>query len=368
MPATRGGLASGAELLVKLNGQTVSSLALSGSRTGDIHDQILPIPLGSFRPGVNTLSLEAQLPAPSDATCDPGHVADTGGRFQLLDTSYLDCPRSPRSAAIPTSVTSRRRWRAGQPPRLVLVAGEGPTALTSAATLLSRLAYATGTLFDVTLADTPNDSGSTATLLVGGYADLPSDATADLGLDLGGTPAAAPAQMAGAGSAFDDGPAAPPSWSAPLTGALDTATQYLGSQTQLALADTRVAIGGLASAAGLSGFQPDATTLPSFVPGADTRLLVAQGFGNDGTTPLTLIAAPTDGELPAAVALLGPPRRLGCAARRPHRHCGRRHGAACRPGGRHPPSMPPGRSICSTAGSSPPAGCRTIRWSTWRCW
>src|SRR3569832_294029 len=202
------GLALGAQLLVKLNDKTVATLLLSGGRAGEIKDQILPISMMAFRPGLNNLTIEASLPAPQDATCDPAHISDGGGRLRIAGTSYLELPdiarvgRFPAVGALEASIAGKSSKGLD-----VVVNSSDADARNAAATFVAKLAYSSGRVTDVhEIADVQYGSG-TPVVAIGAHESKPANKLAQ-------------ARISPTSSAIDDQPAfvdatsTTPSWDA----------------------------------------------------------------------------------------------------------------------------------------------------------
>lgn len=295
------GLTTGAELQFKLNGKTVSTVVLSGGRTGDIHDQILPIALTAFRPGLNELKIEARLPTEADATCAPGTTTQAGGRLRVAGTSYLELPelarigRFPDLGAIDQSIIGR-----SDKATLDVVADTStPAAINAAATFLARLAYSSNRVTPTRLVSSPTGDAATPTLMVAGFRALPAELARRFPLDLSSQPFASSPTTSMLGVTIAE-PAAPAD--APWTDAIQNEVAQLpdaiGGQAQHVIHDVGAALYGLGKSAGFTfdALRPDDSTT-SFVPSAGTNLLVAQFINEAGTAPITIITAPTMEEL-----------------------------------------------------------------------
>lgn len=288
------GLAPGAQLLVKLNGRTVSTLALSGGRAGEIKDQILPISMQAFRPGLNQMSIEAALPTPQDAACDPAHIADGGGRMRIAGTSYLELPdiakvgRFPDIGALGASIDGRSTR-----PLAALVDPADTTSLDAMGTVLAKLAYASGRVIDAHIATPGSYDPSAPTLAVGGLDSLPPRLLDEAHIETAGVVDA---------TAIDDGAATDsPSFDQQVrqaSGTLAVRARDIADDTTAALAALGASLGVLPRAQAAAGAP---IGLP---PG--TALLVAQS-SSDAGMPLTVVAAPRAADLTKEVDRLARP-------------------------------------------------------------
>ncbi|MCY0094909.1 cellulose biosynthesis cyclic di-GMP-binding regulatory protein BcsB [Hoeflea ulvae] len=182
------GLSKGAELLIKLNDFTVSRISLGASRNGLISEQQLPIPFSAFRPGENTFSIEARLPAPVDDNCDPTRVGGGAGRLRIMGDSYLGLPdfarigRYPDLAAV-NSQFSQFVSRPDAAPLAVLVPRSDLSAMSAAASFFAKLAYASKSVFPTRfVTDIPQDADA-ALAAFGSYDTLPFDFLRQMNVD-----------------------------------------------------------------------------------------------------------------------------------------------------------------------------------------
>ncbi len=82
----------GSRIDVYVNGFIAANMPLT-SREGDILQHLpIKVSMTHFRPGVNTVAIEAVLDTEADAICAPGTVASGPNRFVLFDTSEFSIP------------------------------------------------------------------------------------------------------------------------------------------------------------------------------------------------------------------------------------------------------------------------------------
>ena len=289
------GLAPGAALQFKINDQIVSTTNLGGSRSRPEEGRRLPIALAAFRPGQNTLEVEARLPAAIDATCAPGSTADNGRRLQLLGTSTLVLPTMARIGRFP-DLGSLDYSIVGRTPRdgLVLVTPRGSLAeLGSAATFLTRLAYASGRLIETEISNAADTDGRAA-LIASPLRDLPNDISRRLAIDLAAEPVGlAAAQM------IDIGSGQQPEGMLPRLPSLDG----LSASAAALLDDVRAAFYGLGLTVGVRVDALRTDPVP-MRPMAGADLVIGQVLNSDGSAPITVLTAPTEQALVAATGKL----------------------------------------------------------------
>ena len=172
------GLTQEAQIVVSVNGRDTTSIRLPKT-SGDVYDHNpVPLPLGSMRPGLNRIEIEAQLPMSSDTACVAKKGAVEPPRFLLLDSTQLEIPRIARVATSPDLAASAIGGfpflDGAKPPILVVPAPEN-NALGAAATIAARFAVAAGRAIDFRLENAMPDRGAGATLVVGAADDLDPD-------------------------------------------------------------------------------------------------------------------------------------------------------------------------------------------------
>jgi hypothetical protein len=93
---------AGSRIDVYVNGFIAANQPLT-SNEGDILQHLpIKVSMTHFRPGVNTVAIEAVLDTEADAICAPGTVASGPNRFVLFDTSEFAMPDFARVERWPT--------------------------------------------------------------------------------------------------------------------------------------------------------------------------------------------------------------------------------------------------------------------------
>ncbi len=293
------GLAPGAALQFKVNGRIVSTLNLSGSRNGEARDRRLPIALSAFRPGLNKLEVEATLPARVDGECLPGTTANNGRRLQLAGSSSIDLPtlarigRFPDLAALETSITGRDH----SAELLVVTPGGGTANARAAATLLTRLAYASGRVIPATFSNAMSLDEQSPLLIVAAAGQLPADIRQSLPVDLAANPVEPAYEFAAALEPTTSTQQAEPSDRSINLPTVDLLT----AQARAVLNDVQSSIYGLGMTVGLPLEGLRNRQVVGVPPVIGTDLLVAQTLSRNGRAPITVLTATTAEQIAEAM-------------------------------------------------------------------
>jgi hypothetical protein len=180
------GLSKGAQIVVSMNGRNVVSQKLSKSAGDVFKENPIPLPLGSLRPGLNRIEIEAQLPADGDTTCDPISAISGKKRFLFLDSTEIEIPRIARIARMPdlaVTATGGYPYIGGSLRPYLYLPAPSREAVGAAATMAAHLAIAAGKVIDfqLTVKDPGPDNGST--LVVAPAAALAESYLTSVGLD-----------------------------------------------------------------------------------------------------------------------------------------------------------------------------------------
>lgn len=135
----------GSHLDVFVNGFIAANMPLT-SRDGDIfRHQPIKVALTNFRPGVNRITVEAQLDTEADAICAPGTTAEIPDRFAIFDTSEFRMPdfaRIERWPNISALVGAGSPFARSEVPVQVVLGRANEDVYSAAATFLARMAIA----------------------------------------------------------------------------------------------------------------------------------------------------------------------------------------------------------------------------------
>jgi hypothetical protein len=294
------GLAPGAALQFKVNDRIVSTLNLTGSRNGEARDRSLPIALSAFRPGLNTLEIEATLPARMDAECAPGTTANNGRRLQLAGSSVLDLPtlarigRFPDLGTLETSITGRDRGAE----LAVVTPGTGNADARAAATFLTRLAYSSGRVIPVNFSSAMSLDEKSPLLVVAAAGQLPADVRQSLPVDLAANPVVPVYEYS---AALDTERVQMPASGEPV--GLPN-VDMLTADARGVFNDLKSTLYGLGMTVGVPIDALRTQQVVGEPPVIGMDLLVAQMLNRSGTAPVTVLTASSDAQIADSMANL----------------------------------------------------------------
>jgi hypothetical protein len=291
--AYSGEVLPGSHIDIYVNDNIAATIPIT-TRGGEILRHLpINVTMRHFRPGANTIAIEAVLMTDADAICAPG-APPGGNRFALFDTSEFVMPQFAR---------------VGQRPNLAAIAGTGfpygrsvipiplvidhsqPETLSAAATFLARIAAAAGRLIPVDLSASAETVGNRDALFIGPVSQLSSAVLTGLGISETsrtewGDAVAGAETAPNTDATFNE-------WRDRLAGRgwrgqISTLEDWLNRNFDISLESLRL--------------TPRADSI--FMPSSEATLMVAQspGPGNEGTW--TLVTAPTSRNLDEGVRAL----------------------------------------------------------------
>ncbi|KQT64010.1 MULTISPECIES: cellulose biosynthesis cyclic di-GMP-binding regulatory protein BcsB [unclassified Aureimonas] len=95
------GLKEDAQLIIRANDKVVTTLQLSSSKSGQLRQQKMRVPLNALKPGINVFRIEALVPSAMDAACEAPMQASPTVRFALAGTSSFTLPHIARVGHAP---------------------------------------------------------------------------------------------------------------------------------------------------------------------------------------------------------------------------------------------------------------------------
>ncbi|KQQ38232.1 hypothetical protein ASG19_03985 [Rhizobium sp. Leaf306] len=176
----------GSHIDVFVNGNIASTVPITSDGGAILRHLPIKLTLRHFKPGVNTITLEAALLTASDKACAPGATANEGTRFALFGTSQFEMPDFARIARVPnlgaTSGTGFPYSTGTESVPLFLGRIDEKT-LGSAATFLGKIATASHRAIPVSVTiSTARIAGRNA-LFVGAISEFPANILTDLGIE-----------------------------------------------------------------------------------------------------------------------------------------------------------------------------------------
>lgn len=137
----------GSHVDVYVNDQIASTLTIGTRGGGLFQRQPVKIPLTNFRPGINRVWIEVVLDTEADSRCLPGATLPGDDRFVLFDSSEFAMDSFARIGRTPDLAAFAARafpYRLDVNPLAVVLARHDAPTVSSAATLMARLALAKG--------------------------------------------------------------------------------------------------------------------------------------------------------------------------------------------------------------------------------
>lgn len=286
--AYSGEVLPGSHIDVYVNDNIAATMPITTAGGEILRNLPIKVTMRHFRPGANTISLEAVLMTEADRVCAPGATALETGRFVIFDTSEFSVPTFARIAQRPNLAalagTAFPYNRSTSPVPMILDRGEAN--LSAAATLAGKLAVAAGRLVPLDLNVSPAAVSSRDAIFVGPISAVPQVALAQVGIaetsrvSWGDAP---PPTAAGTGTnteaTFDQ-------WRERLSGSgwrgqISTLEEWLSRTFNVSL----------------DSFRLLPSRNPEFTPAGDASLVVAQSAAPGATGTWTLFTAPTGAAL-----------------------------------------------------------------------
>ena len=175
---------AGSHIDVYVNGNIAATLPITTNGGELLRHLPIPVTLRHFQPGYNRIELEAVLLTDTDRICAPGATGSTARRFGLFDTSEFVMPNFARIAELPNLSTlggTAFPYGRSETPIPLLVDRTQIEALSSAATLVSRMSVAAGRPIPVDASITQGNLISQNALAVGVAAQIPGAVLREVG-------------------------------------------------------------------------------------------------------------------------------------------------------------------------------------------
>jgi hypothetical protein len=139
-----------------------------------------------FKPGLNTVTLEAMLLTDDDEVCTPGTTADKAPRFALFDTSTFQMPDFARVAQRPNLAalagTGYPYGRDTGPTALFIDRADSDT-LSATATLLGQVAIVAGHPIAVDLIAAPGGAGDRNAIFIAPISQIPATTLSQINIE-----------------------------------------------------------------------------------------------------------------------------------------------------------------------------------------
>ncbi|RUM05567.1 cellulose biosynthesis cyclic di-GMP-binding regulatory protein BcsB [Rhizobium chutanense] len=284
----------GSHIDIYVNDNIASTVPITTTSGGILRHLPIRVTMRHFKPGLNTMAIEAILMTKDDAACAPGATAGATPRFALFDTSELHIPDFARVGQRPNLAamagTAYPYGRATEPTPLFIDRIDADT-LSAAATLLGQMAITAGHPIAVETVASPNMIGDRDAIFIGSISQMPATALSQTNIST----------------------ASQASWR-PVTdaqpGVVDTGTAFEEWNSKVSGGVLRSRVTAFREWVSRN-FDISRSSL-QFVPGAEeiftppnaATLLVAQGSSPAGTGSWTVVAAPSAKDLREGIEVL----------------------------------------------------------------
>jgi hypothetical protein len=167
----------GSHIDIYVNGSIATTKPITSTGGGIFRQLPIRITMRHFKPGLNTITLEAMLLADEDTACAPAATSSTTPRFALFNTSQFRVPDFARVAQRPNLAafagTGYPYNRETEATALFIDRADADT-MSATATLLGQMALVAGHPINLEPAASSNTVGTRNALYIGSISQLPS--------------------------------------------------------------------------------------------------------------------------------------------------------------------------------------------------
>jgi len=281
----------GSHIDVYVNGSIATTKPITASGGGIFRQLPIRITMRHFKPGLNTLTLEAMLMTDEDTACAPAATSSTTPRFALFDTSQFRMPDFARVAQRPNLAafagTGYPYNRDTEPTTLFIDRADADT-LSATATLLGQMAIVAGHPVSVEPTTSPNTISGRNTIFIGSISQLPSTILSQMNIAATSQVSWRPPTLGQAGT--QDASVTIADWRSRISGGLlqgqfDRFQQWMHRNFDISLSSLR--------------FMPSSEQV--FTPSNANTFLIAQEANSTNDATWTVITAPSAADLRAGV-------------------------------------------------------------------
>ncbi len=284
----------GSHIDIYVNDNIASTVPITTTSGGILRHLPIRVTMRHFKPGLNTVAIEAILMTKDDAACAPGATAGATPRFALFDTSELHIPDFARVGQRPNLAamagTAYPYGRATEPTPLFIDRIDADT-LSAAATLLGQMAITAGHPIAVETVASPNMIGDRDAIFIGSISQMPATALSQTNIATASQASWRPvtdaqAAVVDTGTAFEE-------WNSKVSGGvlrsrITAFREWVSRNFDISRSSLQ--------------FVPGAEEI--FTPPNAATLLVAQGSSPAGTGSWTVVAAPSAKDLREGLEVL----------------------------------------------------------------
>lgn len=270
----------GSRINVYVNGSIAASMPIAARNGGVLEQLPVKVTMRHFRPGLNEVTIEANLLTEQDEACLPGATADDTPRFAIFGTSRFVIPQFGRIGQLPNlaGLAGTGYPFVTSPDPVSIVAERGDTAVLSvAADLFARVALSAGRAIPVTFTNSADAARGGNAVFLGAINGIPAGVLAQVGIAEESRVAWTSSPGGGAGGG-GPGQADAEAWREEMEGRgwMRDVEDWFSRTFDITLDMLR--------------FAPAAD--PVFTPSLPATLLVAQGINPEGTGAWTVVTAP----------------------------------------------------------------------------
>ncbi|MGR9295010.1 cellulose biosynthesis cyclic di-GMP-binding regulatory protein BcsB [Rhizobium leguminosarum] len=284
----------GSHIDIYVNDNIASTVPITTTTGGILRHLPIRVTMRHFKPGLNSVAIEAILMTKDDAACAPGATAGATPRFALFDTSELEIPDFARVGQRPNLAamagTAYPYGRATEPTPLFIDRVDADT-LSAAATLLGQMAITAGHPIAVETVASPNMIGDRDAIFIGSISQMPATALTQTNISTASQASWRPvvetqAGVVDTGTAFEE-------WNSKVSGGvlrsrITAFREWLSRNFDISRSSLQ--------------FVPGAEEI--FTPPNAATLMVAQGSSPAGAGSWTVVTAPSAKDLRAGLEVL----------------------------------------------------------------
>ncbi|NKK81015.1 cellulose biosynthesis cyclic di-GMP-binding regulatory protein BcsB [Rhizobium leguminosarum] len=284
----------GSHIDIYVNDNIASTVPITTTSGGILRHLPIRVTMRHFKPGLNSVAIEAILMTKDDAVCTPGSTAGATPRFALFDTSELQIPDFARVGQRPNLAamagTAYPYGRATEPTPLFIDRVDADT-LSAAATLLGQMAITAGHPIAVETVASPNTIGDRDAIFIGSISQMPATALSQTNIATASQASWRPvadtqAGVVDTGTAFEE-------WNSKVSGGvlrnrITAFREWVSRNFDISRSSLQ--------------FIPGAEQI--FTPANADTLLVAQGSSPAGAGAWTVVAAPSAKDLREGLEVL----------------------------------------------------------------
>ncbi|NKM60389.1 cellulose biosynthesis cyclic di-GMP-binding regulatory protein BcsB [Rhizobium leguminosarum bv. viciae 248] len=284
----------GSHIDIYVNDNIASTVPITTTSGGILRHLPIRVTMRHFKPGLNSVAIEAILMTKDDAACAPGATAGATPRFALFDTSELQIPDFARVGQRPNLAamagTAYPYGRATEPTPLFIDRVDADT-LSAAATLLGQMAITAGHPIAVETVASPNIIGDRDAIFIGSISQMPATALSQTNIAAASQASWRPvadtqAGVVDTGTAFEE-------WNSKVSGGvlrnrITAFREWLSRNFDISRSSLQ--------------FVPGAEQI--FTPSNVDTILIAQGSSPAGAGAWTVVTAPSAKDLREGLEVL----------------------------------------------------------------